>query len=769
VLVPPLTHPPSPRVVELFAGVGGFRIGLERSGWDVVWANQWEPTTATQHAFDCYTARFETGEHVCEDIHEVMNEAEAGRREIPGHELLVGGFPCFAAGTMILTASGHKSIEQVVEGELVLTHRGRWRKVTATMSRVAPDTVTLRGQGFPDITTTPEHPFWARPRTHAWDDSVRRSVRVFGPPSWTPAADIARGTFLSQVLPREHLTPPVDVDQTEDFYWVVGRYLADGWRATPGGKGRVVICASRDEAAEVEDRIRRVFPCTPSVERTVVKFHITRSSFYRWLEDFGQGAEGKRVPGWLFGIDRGRARALLDGYATGDGSPWQRGWRATTVSRGLALGIALLAQHTQGVVASIHEAHVPESTVIEGRVVNQRRQYQLVVPPRNRSAFVEGGLGWKLVRQMRTGGPETVYNLAVDEDESYTADGCVVHNCQDYSVAKTLNQAAGIVGKKGVLWWEIYRLLMMTRPPWLFLENVDRLLKSPTRQRGRDFGVMLATLANLGYEVEWRVVNAADYGFPQKRRRVLLVGRHAGQADRDPNDAIYDGPLARALPVARGPVLAAASPTFVIEGNPADVSEEFGATKGASPFRNAGYMSRRRVWTLDLDPAWDGPSLTLGDILEPIAAVPSEYFVAPDQLPRWEYLKGAKREQRHHKESDTPYFYVEGPIPFPDHTDWPARTILTGEGGRTPSRFKHLIEVEDGRYRRLTPRELERLNGFPDDWTNTGMPDGRRAFMMGNALVVGLIERVGRELMREWREDRGLPEMRDDVSEAAAS
>ena len=198
----------------------------------------------------------------------------------------------------------------------------------------------------------------------------------------------------------------------------------------------------------------------------------------------------------------------------------------------------------------------------------------------------------------------------------------------------------------------------------------------------------------------------------------------------------------------QGPVLSS-SPTFVLDGTPADVSETFGATKGVSPFRNAGYMSQRRVWTLDLEPAWDGPFTTLGDILEPVAEVPEQFFITGDDLPRWEYLKGAKREQRFHKGSGTPYFYVEGPIPYPDRTDWPARTILTGEGGRTPSRFKHMIQTEDGRYRRLTSRELERLNGFDDDWTDTGMPEGRRAFMMGNALVVGLIERVGRELMHD--------------------
>jgi DNA (cytosine-5)-methyltransferase 1 len=180
-------------------------------------------------------------------------------------------------------------------------------------------------------------------------------------------------------------------------------------------------------------------------------------------------------------------------------------------------------------------------------------------------------------------------------------------------------------------------------------------------------------------------------------------------------------------------------------------------------------MSHRRVWTLDVEPAWTGSRQTLGDILEPAADVPAAYFVRPDQLSRWAYLKGAKREQRYHKGSNTPYFYVEGPIPYPDRTDWPSRTILTGEGGRTPSRFKHLIELEDGRFRRLTPRELERLNGFPDDWTDTGMSDGRRAFMMGNALVVGLIERVGRALISEINQTREIAAIPIEAREAVAS
>jgi DNA (cytosine-5)-methyltransferase 1 len=322
-------------------------------------------------------------------------------------------------------------------------------------------------------------------------------------------------------------------------------------------------------------------------------------------------------------------------------------------------------------------------------------------------------------------------------------------------VARTLNQALGIQGKKGVLWWQIHRLLALKRPPYLFLENVDRLLKSPARQRGRDFAIMLATLSDLGYEVEWRVVNAADYGFPQKRRRVFIVGRRAGSQPSDPYDVLLGGILARALPIRPGPDLSVDQAMHIV-GDPAEITESFGSRSGPSPFRFAGFLSDRRVWTVDLQPAWEGPFTTLGDILEPTLDVPDAYFVPDDEVAAWSYFKGGKREQRYHKATGAPYHYVEGPIPFPDRTDAPARTILTGEGGRTPSRFKHIIRTDDGRLRRLTPRELERLNGFPDDWTATGMAEGRRAFTMGNALVVGLVERIGRELMQELR-GRGSP------------
>ena len=316
-----------------------------------------------------------------------------------------------------------------------------------------------------------------------------------------------------------------------------------------------------------------------------------------------------------------------------------------------------------------------------------------------------------------------------------------------------------IEGKKGVLWWAIYRIIEAKKPEHVFLENVDRLLKSPAAQRGRDFAIILACLSDLGYLVEWRVVNAAEYGFPQRRRRVFIVAHKTARPRRGRALAwLYeDGALARALPVwpaedVNVSIPGIAQANFELHGHPAQFTQEFGWTNRETPFLSAGLMWDRSVWTRRVEPKFEGKQQTLGDVLIAEDEVPDEFFIPEDQMVRWKYLKGPKSEERTAANGHR-YFYSEGGIAFPDRTDAPSRTILTGEGGTSPSRFKHVVQASDGRLRRLTPFELERLNGFEPGWTD-GMPDGRRAFMMGNALVVGLVGQVGAELARRADERR---------------
>lgn len=317
--------------------------------------------------------------------------------------------------------------------------------------------------------------------------------------------------------------------------------------------------------------------------------------------------------------------------------------------------------------------------------------------------------------------------------------------CQDYSVATT--KAAGIQGKKGVLWWEIDRIVKAKKPKYILLENVDRLLRSPTAQRGRDFGIVLKCLNDAGYAVEWRAINAADYGFPQKRRRVFIFaakkttawGKFMTKHGASPEYLQATGFFARSFPVRQEPVIEVThrDPDVVLPSDLQKVSDSF-----EFHFLHSGVSSKGKVWTYKPH-AQGTPIATLGSILE--RNVPEEYFVPESDVARWRYLKGAKAEKREAANGHR-YHYSEGAIPFPDRLDQPARTILTHEGARSPSRFNHIIlDPQVNRFRRLTPEEAEKLNGFPAGWTK-GMPERRRYFCMGNALVVGLVRRMGETL-----------------------
>ena len=325
--------------------------------------------------------------------------------------------------------------------------------------------------------------------------------------------------------------------------------------------------------------------------------------------------------------------------------------------------------------------------------------------------------------------------------------------CQDYSVASTLSRSGGIEGKKGVLWWQIYRILSEKgdkRPQYIFFENVDRIINSPASQRGRDFAIILASLADLGYTVEWRIINAADYGMPQRRRRTYIVGYLAGSKVAERIEGLeewvkYDGVLAQAFPFAeKNNTLS----VFDIEGSIKEVSDNFNKNRKFSPFGSAGIMQNRHVYSVDAEAVYEGPRQTLGDNLVDEEFVPDDFFISDEELPKWQYEKGAKKINRVSKEGYE-YVFSEGGMAFPDYLDKPSRTMITGEGGSAPSRFKHVVQTPSGRYRRLIPLELERLNMFPDNHTyHPDVSDGRRAFLMGNALVCGIVQEIGKSLYR---------------------
>lgn len=764
-------------VAELFAGVGGFRLGLDgyrseehpefdmpsAGGFATVWANQWEPpgTNAKQFAWRCYEERFGAGTCVNEDIHKVLDGYEAGTIDIPNVDMVVGGFPCFVAGTPILTNEGYKPIEDIRPGDMVLTHRNRFRKVVKTGVKHDAPLVEIKIMGSLPITCTPNHPFMTRSRSRVWHDN--RWNYAFGDLHETPAENLDSRTFV--MMPEVGTKVANPHDMTEEEAWLIGRYVADGYYSDSlragrknSYKHRITFCVGRGKLDAFMGHLDKYHATICKEERSVNKVIVNSERLLELIKIYapGKGALNKNFAMGVMHLPVELKTSILDGYESGDAGRYSSNGDETdisisTVSIGLVRMLCLLIRDVRKRVATVSCSRMSETTVIEGRTVNQHDFYTVRYKRgeyKRRQTFEVDGNTYTPVRSVSNLDMRgTVYNFEVEEDHTYVVENVVVHNCQDYSVAKPLAMAGGIEGKKGVLWWDIYRFLRL-KPSvrYCLFENVDRLLKSPAAQRGRDFAIILSCLMSLGFSVEWRVVNSAEYGFPQRRKRLFIYAERNAAWDLRSRMA-DDGVMADALPCKiKGDIV-----EFRISDDTYDITKSWSSHK-VSPFFEAGAASGFNVVTCHVEESYAGPRRVLGDVVLPSGDIPAEFWVPDDQLPKWQYLKGAKREERTTKDGFT-YWYSEGSMAYPDLLSNPSRTILTGEGGRGASRFKHIIR-QDGRMRRLVPDELDMLQTFPRGWTDTDMTDGQRAFCMGNALVVGVVHRIGESIADRIRESK---------------
>lgn len=340
--------------------------------------------------------------------------------------------------------------------------------------------------------------------------------------------------------------------------------------------------------------------------------------------------------------------------------------------------------------------------------------------------------------------------------------------CQDYSVARSKKGELGLQGKKGVLFWEIIRAVINIKPKYLVLENVDRLLKSPSTQRGRDFAVMLAAFNELNYSVEWRVINAADYGRAQRRKRVFFfiyrndtefakkISQKFESTDTDNpfdehtyDDYIYnDGLFARQFPIEKNPVKKRHS-SYELPKDIIQVSDNF-----SGKVWNTGIMRFGRYFTIDTIPTYTEEPITLKEIIQDEKHVGEKLYLDDiEKLEKFTYLRGSKKIKRI-SSTGHEYVYSEGGMAPYDSLDLPARTMLTSEGSM--NRSTHLLKINN-KYRLLTPIEAERLQDFPDDWTKyklsenddvVQVSDSMRMFFMGNALVTGIVKRIADEIQK---------------------
>lgn len=572
--------------VDLFAGGGGYSEGYE-------WAVGMPPAVAVNHdanAIAMHTMNHPEAEHFLEDVFHV-DPLVACRGRLVG--MLHGSPDCFPAGTLILTDRGYRPIEELRVGDLVLTHRNRWRPVTATMTSWKA-TRTIRGHGHPGLRVSYEHPFWTTTRVTTRTYRPSQQHHAWSEPTWRTAGELTPGMYWS--TPRTFAPlpiPPIEgrgLHINEQVMWLVGRYLADGCtRLTATRADLIIVCGSH----ETERLLPRLAAAEWSLRwqqrnvRTGAQFITSHRGLVKWLrEQFGHLAHGKTMPGWVFGLPTTLRAALLDGYMSGDG--WNAGTFAevSTVSKALAFSVRSLATSLGYAVTVYHPPAREASSVIEGRRVKIRAPWQLrwrhVVDEKHRQHHETDDHQFTPIRAVTNDTAQVkVYNVSVDEDESYIAEGVTSHNCTHFSRAKgAVPKSKKIRG----LAWAIVRWAAEVSPRIVSLENVEEFITwgplcdngRPIKSRaGETFRAFVAALSSgleaghpayedmhfalvgdpedvdyprmpldryeaivakcvrgLGYEIEFRTLRACDYGAPTTRKRLYVVGRRDGEPAR---------------------------------------------------------------------------------------------------------------------------------------------------------------------------------------------------------------------------------------------
>ena len=730
------------KLIDMFSGIGGFRSALELSGHECIAYSEID-----KYAKQSYQAIYDTENEIdLGDITEISQEYLSRFKE--ENDIVVGGSPCFRKGTLITTKEGLKPIEDIKKGDYVLTHNNRYKQVVVPMVNPSNEIYKLKVMNSIETFVTPEHPFYVIERSKVWNNKRRSYDYEYSEGKWIKAKDLVKGKHFIKLGQADEVSNPENI--TEEEAWLIGRYIADGYLMDSKRPNRqnsyrrdVVFCVGKDKKDIFESNLKH-YNMNPSENKTVYKYRKQNERLFNLMSACGKGAKNKEIPFEYLQLPKDKLEILLEGYFSGDGSYKDNVYSYATISKKLALSLVQAINKVYGNGASIVFTERPETTVIEGRTVNQNDTYRVqlrkeyLTDRKPQTLNIDNELYAPIKKLEIQETHETVYNFEVEDDNSYVANNMVVHNCQSFSLA---GGRKGFEDTRGTLFFEYAKVVKETQPKYFLFENVKGMM---SHDKGNTIRVVLETFNELGYYIDFNVFNSKYYGVPQNRERIYIVGKrkdlveqpkyHDKTKGKKKFDEIHNWAVDNINYVELLPPLQTEVTTRLIDVLEDEVDEKY-------------YLSEEKTKKLTLNTMQGG-----------------------DRQPKVAVLGNtSKTGYRSHDVHD-----VEGLSPTIAARDYKGpKQIAVREATKKgyaiaeqgdsvnvsyptsktrPEGFKTAILpiTNDLRIRKLTPLECWRLQGFTDEQfykaQNDGVSNSQLYKQAGNSVTVNVVDAIVKEL-----------------------
>jgi len=702
--------------ISLFSGAGGDTIGMTNAGVDVVGFVEFD-----EDAIQTHLLNFPNSELIGKDICDIKDEKFQEYKDT-GIDIVFGGFPCFIAGTKILTNNGYINIEDIKATNKLLTHTGEFQNiVNKQIKQYTGDLYSIKAKYHPNpIKCTPEHPFYCREQLKTWNVKTNKYDYTYSAPKWINADKLSKNHYLGMVINNKSIIPSFTIEKVDDDYktftetitlkekyqwYIMGCFIGNGWIEEIQKPYGIIVNEIRfginnNAEKEASDLMKKILHITNKTCDTGLNKKI---GWVDILKQLGKHVHDRLIPEWVHDAPIELIQEFINGYKKTT-SYYNNKYYSTTVSENLAFGIQRLYLKL-GHIVSIIKSERPNTCVIDGKNINQHETYRIQVHPTKKeivSSFIEDCYVWynPILIERTPINNTTVYNFEVDNDNSYCVENLIVHNCQSFSHGGKKNSN----DPRGHLYKEFVRAARIIRPKYILGENVKGILSRKNTSGGLIINDIISDFNEIGYSMIYKLIKCEKFGIPQKRQRVFFIGvndEFLQQHALDINDILVNLP---------------------------DTNNQTNTLRNICEFSLVNAIKIEKQKFLDIIPD--------NKVIDAVNGSADDSAVISGNIPT-NLLKCYDERANHGLSFDTRSKSTFGGI---ENLDGQAHTILCAYN-RMPRLFIPLKNSNGVYLRSFNIKELQQIQGFPVDYQFSGS-ENSIIKQIGNAVPPNVVTHI---------------------------